>query len=106
MYFSFQKIPVILICDDSCTYCLHCKHRYPTLYEVAYGTDRKGCFENPDDNKPPSRGLDCPDIVPLEYEERPGLPNHDAMKNPSQLVSESSKNSITQCILQRLQKSF
>ena len=61
--------------------------RYPSTAELAYGSSRRGCFENPDEQKAPQTGHDCPDIVPLEYEEREGLPNHMAMENPSQLVS-------------------
>ena len=80
-------MPILLICDDPCTFVLHSLHRYPTLAELAYGSDRKGCFEKPDDRKPPSRDLDCPDIAPLEFKERVGLPNPDAMKNQSKLVN-------------------
>ena len=66
--------------------------RYPALSELAYGSSRRGCFENPDDVRPPSENLDCPDIAPLELEERDGLPNPLAMKNPSQLVRAALSN--------------
>jgi hypothetical protein len=61
--------------------------RYPSIAELAYGSSRRGCFENPNNTKPPTEGLDCPDIAPVEYEEREGLPNPLAMNNSSQLVS-------------------
>ena len=34
--------------------------RYPDLAELAYGSDRRGCFENPDEMKAPASGIDCP----------------------------------------------
>ena len=60
--------------------------RYPTTAELAYGSRRRGCFEDPDDVKHPTAGLDCPEITPVEYEEGDGQHNPLAMKNPSQLV--------------------
>ena len=62
--------------------------RYPNIAELAYGHSRRGCFENPDDNKVPTRGIDCPDILPVEYaDESDSLLDAQAMKNPSPLVS-------------------
>lgn len=95
-----------MVMDDPCTYVLNSLHRfghsrvlgfdfylfkfllfrYPTTAELAYGSSRRGCFENPDDVKPPKEGLDCPDIIPLKYDERDEPPNSQAMQNPSQLV--------------------
>ena len=62
---------------------------------MAYGSSRRGCFENPDDKRPPSDNLDCPDIAPVELEERDGLPNPQAMKNPSQLVRKSLNQTLS-----------
>ena len=61
--------------------------RYPSTAELAYGHSRRGCFENPNDTRPPKGDIECPDIFPVEYEERVGLPNPLAMKNPSALVT-------------------
>lgn len=60
--------------------------RYPAIAELAYGHERRGCFENPSNNRQPKDGIQCPDIVPVEYEDREGYPNSLAMKNPSSLV--------------------
>ena len=62
-------------------------YRYPNVAELAYGSRRRGCFENPDDNREPQTELDCPDILPVEHQEDIGhLHDPMAMKNPSQLV--------------------
>ena len=57
-------------------------NRYPVEAELAYGSKR-GCFERPSEDLPPSK-LSCPDIIPIELDER--VPNREAMKNPSTLV--------------------
>ena len=61
--------------------------RYPDLAELAYGSERRGCFENPDEMKAPTSGIDCPDILPVEHEDRDGYHMPEAMENPSPLVS-------------------
>ena len=53
---------------------------------MAYGSERRGCFENPDNNKPPSDNIECPDVLPIEHEQRDGFPHRLAMKNESPLV--------------------
>ena len=50
---------------------------------MAFGETR-GCFEKPSDEVPPSSGISCPDITPIELQ--PGPVNREAMLNPSNLV--------------------
>ena len=68
--------------------------RYPTVAEHAYGESRRGCFENPSDTALPQNNIDCPDIIPVELEERDGLPNREAMLNPSPLVKYTRQTSV------------
>ena len=60
--------------------------RYPNLAELAYGSDRRGCFEVPEEGKEPSSGIDCPDILPIECDDG-DLHEPQAMLNSSPLVS-------------------
>ena len=61
--------------------------RYPNVAEFAYGSDRRGCFEIPDNTKEPTSNIDCPDILPVECDdERGDLHDPMAMKNPCPLV--------------------
>ena len=63
-------------------------YRYPNIGELAYGSDRRGCFEIPDNVKEPTSDIDVPDILPIECDdERGDLHDPLAMMNPSQLVS-------------------
>ena len=97
-----------MIMDDPCTFVSHSLHRfvpffmkvsiynetfrYPDIAELAYGSDRRGCFEIPNDEDEPTCGIDCPDILPIECDdERGNLHDPLAMENPSQLVKEISK---------------
>ena len=66
-----------MIMDDPCTFVSHSLHRfvpffmkvsiynetfrYPDIAELAYGSDRRGCFEIPHDEDEPTCGIDCPD---------------------------------------------
>ena len=79
----FQKMPVVHICDDACTFVSHSLLRYPIEAEIAFG-QKRGCFQKPNDTVEPLTNISCPDITPIELEQR--KPNREAMLNPSQLV--------------------
>ena len=64
---NLQKMPVVLVCDDPCTYVSHSMQRYPTEAELAFGETR-GCFEMPSNDIPPRTGIRCPDIIPIEVQ--------------------------------------
>ena len=81
-------MPVVHVCDDACTYVSHSLQRYPVEAELAFGETR-GCFEKPDDDIPPTTGLSCPEITPIEHSTR--VPNREAMLNPSPLGSSPLK---------------
>ena len=95
-----------MIMDDPCTFVSHSLQRlvniiiivltemwiffcrYPTIAELAYGSDRRGCFQIPSEDEDPTSGIDCPDILPIECDdERGNLHDPQAMENSSQLVS-------------------
>ena len=80
--YFYQKMPVVLTCDDACTYVAHSLLRYPIEAELAFGKTR-GCYQKPSDDVPPSTDLSCPDIIPTELQS--GV-NRDAMLNQSILV--------------------
>ena len=62
--------------------------RFPNLTELAYGSDRRGCFEVPKEDQDPASDIECPDILPIQCDDpRGNLHDPLAMKNPSQLVS-------------------
>ena len=77
-----QKMPVVLICDDPCTYVAHSLQRYPTEAELAFGKTH-GCYEKPSEDVPPRTNISCPEITPIELQ---ASTNRDAMKNDSILV--------------------
>ena len=76
-------MPVVHICDDACTYVSCSLQRYPVEAELAFG-EKRGCFQMPKEEIPPKALISCPDIVPIQLDERE--PNKDAMRNPSILV--------------------
>ena len=79
----------LTILSDDAKYRLYAVcYRYPNIGELAYGSDRRGCFEIPDNVKEPTSDIDVPDILPIECDdERGDLHDPLAMMNPSQLVS-------------------
>jgi len=86
LVFSLLKLPILMICDDPCTLVSHSLVKNPSVAEPAYGSNRRGCFEDPDDTKDPSSNIDCPDILPVEFREDGHYHDPNSMKNPSQLV--------------------
>ena len=86
-------MPVVLICDDACTYVAHSMSRYPTVAELAFGKTR-GCYQKPSDEVPPSTDLSCPDIIPTELQSEV---NRDAMLNPSLVVHPDVSTSTRYC---------
>ena len=61
--------------------------RYPITASAAYGPKRKGCFEPPHPETPPSSGLKCEDLIPIEFESPLKPTNDEAMDDMNQLVS-------------------
>ena len=62
----------------------HSMLRYPVLAELVYG-EFNGCFQKPSDSVLPDSNISCPDITPIEYQEKE-MVNRQAMLNPSQLT--------------------
>ena len=79
-----QKMPIVHICDDPCTLVSHSLQRYPYEGELAFGKTR-GCFELPSDDVPPTVGLSCPEIVPIEFQSqsnRKAMEKYDFLLHP------------------------
>ena len=81
--FSLKKLPILTICDDSCTLLQHVEHRFPTEAKLAFG-ETKGCFEKPSNAKLPNTDIDCPEILPLAHQTK--IPDKLLMDNPSILL--------------------
>ena len=77
-------MPVVLICNDPCTYVSHSLQRYPVEAQLAYGKTR-GCFQKPDEDIPPKDDISWPEITPIEFDNT-RVTNRDAMKNQSTLI--------------------
>ena len=73
----------------------HSFGRYPTLSELSFGRYH-GCFEKPDEDKDPTKEIDCPDITPLKFSNN--KTNRDAMRNESPLVHPDAKGLTKYCL--------
>ena len=63
---------------------------YPLESQISLGSDRRGCFKPPVDDKLPTSDIDCLDIVPTEHMDNITCIEH--MKEESQLVHPDSLN--------------
>ena len=58
--------------------------KYPLESQISLGIDRRGCFEPPSEIIKPNRGIDCPDILPIEHPNN--VTDCSAMKEESQIL--------------------
>ena len=79
-----KKLPILAICDDVCTAVQHMAHRDDTIAMQALG-ETGGCFEKPTKDKEPCKDIDCPDILPLAYDDK-HIADKSAMENTSPLI--------------------
>ena len=101
--FQFEALEIliynlVLALDCYIFITLHCRTqfiRYPAHAKRAFG-QKKGCFETPDEKIPPSKNIECEEILPLTYDDKPC--NSDAMNNPDPLIHPDS-NSVTRYCL-------
>ena len=68
----------------------HSFHHYPHESSVSLGSERRGCFEPPSEDKQPTKDIDCQDIVPTEKQNC--VANIEKMKSDSQLDHPDSTN--------------
>ena len=69
----------------------HSFHHYPDESVVSLGSERRGCFEPPSEDKIPRTSIDCQDIIPTENQQMTA--DHDKMNNDSQVDHPDSSNS-------------
>ena len=58
--------------------------KYPLESQLSLGVDRRGCFEPPSETEPPTKGITCTDILPIDHADN--ITCEAAMDNPSQLL--------------------
>ena len=98
---SLVKYPPVHLMDDPCTYVRHSLNADKIKGELAFGATN-GCFEMPDEDKEPTKNLDCQALEPLSMSTA-HVSDRDAMLNPSPLIHPDVMGVGKLCLGTRLQ---